>query len=267
MEEEIWKDIEGFEGLYQVSNLGRCKRFFGENYSQERLLKPNKGRFVLSKDNTQTMYAIDYLVAAYFVEKPERYIGKLIHIDGDKSNNCADNLMWKGAKNIKPKSAPQTIKQPNTNGTSTTTTNQTFKNVLENMLMGLVAKELDSINLLELNDDIPMKDKTITITDLCDKAFKYIIVNPISANRWLMKHGVVYNNDDNVKAPTVPYEKYYAEKTFIRDDYNKTEYHYYAVNEAGLAFILETIARGIRCGEVIAKIRQDKVKVKIMIEE
>ena len=266
MEIEIWKDIEGFEGLYQISNLGRCKRLFGENCSQERIIKPNNGRFVLSKDNTQTMYAIDYLVAAYFVEKPKRYVGKLIHIDGDKSNNCADNLKWKGAENIKPKSTPQTIRQSNTTDTPIINTNLTFKNVLENMIMGLIGKELDSLDLLEINENIPMKDKTVTITDLCEKAFKYVTINPVSANKWLMKHGIIYD-DNNVKVPTVPYEKYYTEKTFKKDDYNNTEFHYFVINSVGLPFILDTIVKGIKCGEVKAKIRLDKVKVKILLED
>ena len=36
--EEIWKDIEGYEGLYQVSNLGRVKSFPKKTYSKERIL-------------------------------------------------------------------------------------------------------------------------------------------------------------------------------------------------------------------------------------
>lgn len=36
--EEIWKDIDGYEGLYQVSNLGRVKSFPKKTYSKERIL-------------------------------------------------------------------------------------------------------------------------------------------------------------------------------------------------------------------------------------
>ena len=42
--EEIWKDIEGYEGLYQVSNLGRVKSFPKKTYSKERILT-NINRF------------------------------------------------------------------------------------------------------------------------------------------------------------------------------------------------------------------------------
>lgn len=255
MKEEVWKDIEGYYGLYQISNLGRCKRLAGKGCNKERILKPQNGRYELCKDCDRAMYAIDYLVAAYFLEKPKRCIDKLIHIDGNKDNNCADNLMWKGAKTVESKPTPKTNNQP-----------EDTKTDLHSMLLEVVTKAVNNIDLLKLNDDIPMKDKSIVIKDLCNTAFKYIIVNPVSANKWLMKNGIVYD-DNNVKVPTIPYKKYYTEKTFKRDEFGGREFHYYAVNSAGLSFIIDTIAEGIKCGEVQTKIREDKIKVKIEIED
>ena len=40
MNEEIWKDIEGYEGLYQVSNWGRVKRL---RFNKEKIMKATKG--------------------------------------------------------------------------------------------------------------------------------------------------------------------------------------------------------------------------------
>lgn len=252
MKEEIWKDVEGYYGLYQISNLGRCKRLVGKGCTQERLLKPYEGKFKLCKDCTMSLFNVGYLVANHFLEKPKGYVGTLIHIDGNNDNNCVDNLMWKGVKTVKPEATPETNNQP-----------EDTKTDLHSMLLEVVTKALNNIDLLELNSDIPMKDKSIVIKDLCNTAFKYIIVNPVSANKWLMKNGIVYD-DNNVKVPTIPYKKYYTEKTFKKDD---REFHYYAINSVGLSFILDTIVEGIKCGEIKAKIREDKIKINIEIEE
>ena len=108
MEEEIWKDIEGFEGYYQVSNMNRVKSLertvrCGLNGSyyrtiHERILKPRKAsngylQVLLSKDGKAKMYLVHRLVATVFCENPQGY-KEVNHIDEDKTNNCADNLEW-----------------------------------------------------------------------------------------------------------------------------------------------------------------------------
>lgn len=45
MEEEIWKDIPEYEGLYQVSNYGRVKSLNYNRMGEERILKPFKNKF------------------------------------------------------------------------------------------------------------------------------------------------------------------------------------------------------------------------------
>ena len=91
---EVWKDIKGYKGLYQVSNLGRIKSF----YNKEKILKPqenSKGylRINLNKNNKIKRFFIHRLVAEYFVTKE---IGKNIvnHLDCNPHNNKADNLEW-----------------------------------------------------------------------------------------------------------------------------------------------------------------------------
>lgn len=99
--EEIWKDIDEFNGRYKVSNLGRIMSV-GMDYRghirKEKILKPkNDGwgyLFVcLRLNNKNTNKKIHVLVAETFIcrRKP---LMQVDHIDGVKSNNCISNLRW-----------------------------------------------------------------------------------------------------------------------------------------------------------------------------
>lgn len=97
---EIWKDIKGYEGLYQVSNLGRVKsvarKYWNANnnsYSQfkEKIKKPHlhgKGylRILLSKDCKQNNFLVHRLVAEAFIPNPNN-LPQVNHKDEDKTNN------------------------------------------------------------------------------------------------------------------------------------------------------------------------------------
>lgn len=97
MMEELWKDIEGYEGRYQVSNLGRVKRV-----TTGRILKGCKdigGYLVvnLSKNGKVKTHKIHRLVAQVFIPKPENK-PDVNHIDENKTNNLYSNLEWVTAK-------------------------------------------------------------------------------------------------------------------------------------------------------------------------
>ena len=101
---EEFKDIEGYEGLYQISNYGRVKsleRFYylGNNKikTKEKILKISKNshgysHIQLSKKTPKTM-CTHTLVANHFIINVENK-PTINHIDGNKQNNRVDNLEW-----------------------------------------------------------------------------------------------------------------------------------------------------------------------------
>ena len=91
---EVWKDIPEYEGLYQISTLGRIKGF----QTGERILCPGKtkrGYFmtVLCKEGNRRTYHIHRLVALTFLPNPENK-PTLDHINRDKEDNRLENLRW-----------------------------------------------------------------------------------------------------------------------------------------------------------------------------
>lgn len=98
--EEIWKDVVGFEGRYQVSNMGNVKSLRYGGRGGEKNMKPtlhHTGYKIVGLGSAKKIYGVHVLVAKAFVEKPN---GKdfVNHIDGNKQNNCADNLEWVTAR-------------------------------------------------------------------------------------------------------------------------------------------------------------------------
>ena len=98
MREEIWKDIEGFEGYYQVSNMGRVKSLNYHRTGKEKILKGcDNGdsylRVMLYKDGKGKKYRVNRLVAQAFIENPDN-LPEVNHKDKVRTNNCVDNLEW-----------------------------------------------------------------------------------------------------------------------------------------------------------------------------
>ena len=106
VKEEIWKDIPNYEGLYQVSNLGRVKSLDRKvKHSVTGLLVNRKGkiiknnksssyyRCVLSACNNRKTYLVHQLVAMAFLgHKIDGHKIVVDHIDNDKTNNNVKNL-------------------------------------------------------------------------------------------------------------------------------------------------------------------------------
>jgi hypothetical protein len=103
---EEWKDIAGFEGVYQVSTLGRvrsCDRYLrachgGRQFKKGQIISPKRmrnGYFTVGlsyNGRVKRMY-IHRLVATVFLSNPNSY-PEINHRDEDKGNNRFDNLEW-----------------------------------------------------------------------------------------------------------------------------------------------------------------------------
>ena len=101
-EREEWRDIKGYEGQYQVSNLGRVKsldRISAQNHHlKERIRKPetdkNGYKIVnLCKEGIVTLHKVHRLVGEAFIDNPDNK-PQINHKDGCKCNNCVGNLEW-----------------------------------------------------------------------------------------------------------------------------------------------------------------------------
>lgn len=92
---EIWKDIEGYEGIYQVSNEGRVKSFkFGKERILENGTKHNNYQFViLCEHSVKHQFHVHKLVAEAFIPNPNGYT-VVHHKDHNPLNNKVDNLEW-----------------------------------------------------------------------------------------------------------------------------------------------------------------------------
>jgi hypothetical protein len=92
MEQEIWKDIEGYEGLYKISSFGNV---FSVRSNKIMLCKVHRGykNLYLNINKQRKFFRISRLVAQHFIPNPENK--KLVdHIDRNTSNNHVSNLRW-----------------------------------------------------------------------------------------------------------------------------------------------------------------------------
>lgn len=93
--EEIWKDIEGYEGLYQVSNQGRVRSYkSGKETILKNTIRGDGYQFVslCNKSKPKQAY-IHKLVAQYFIPNPNN-LPIVNHKDCNPSNNSIENLEW-----------------------------------------------------------------------------------------------------------------------------------------------------------------------------
>ena len=106
---EIWKDVVGYEGYYQVSNFGNIRSVDRVIYSDKlhigtkrkldgKMLKPYVNAhgylaLTLTKNGKEKSLRVHRLVAEAFIKNPNNY-DQINHIDGNKTNNKVENLEW-----------------------------------------------------------------------------------------------------------------------------------------------------------------------------
>lgn len=107
---EAWKDIKGYEGFYQISDLGNIRRLESfvkvRNRWGKEMLVRRRGRLhnfhvnyrgyarvELSKNGIQKIFSVHRLVAESFVENPSN-LPIVCHRDDNPLNNSASNLFW-----------------------------------------------------------------------------------------------------------------------------------------------------------------------------
>ena len=99
MENEIWKDVVGYEGAYQVSNSGSVKRIsarmiaYKENLLKGRVHKQGYLQVKLTINSNSKVFMTHRVVALAFISNPENK-PQVNHINGIKSDNRVENLEW-----------------------------------------------------------------------------------------------------------------------------------------------------------------------------
>ena len=97
--EEIWKDVDGYEGLYKVSNLGRVlglrrkSRKNSDNYLSPATNRKGYNTLCFTKDKVKKTVKVYRIVAIAFIENPENK-ATVNHKNGIKTDDRAENLEW-----------------------------------------------------------------------------------------------------------------------------------------------------------------------------
>lgn len=149
---EIWKDILGYEGLYQVSSLGRVKsverydsigRKIKEKILKIQLNKDGYSKITLGNGQDKKTFLVHRLVAIHFVQNPLN-LPEVNHKDVDIKNNQANNLEW-----------CDRIYNANYDNAHSKSAEKNRKPVIQMDLNGRVIKKWNSIKEASLAVNIP----------------------------------------------------------------------------------------------------------------
>ena len=99
MNNEIWKDIEGYEGLYQVSDKGRVKSLKRGNDKIMSLRRDKDGYLLVNlwNNHERKTFKVHRLVCQAYITNSHN-LPQVNHKDENKDNNCVENLEWCDSK-------------------------------------------------------------------------------------------------------------------------------------------------------------------------
>lgn len=92
--DEIWRDIKGYEGLYQISNKGRVWSVKRQIYMKQNIVNSYYQLSLVCKNGKQKSEKVHRLVALTFLGEPPEGKTVVNHKDENKLNNCVENLEW-----------------------------------------------------------------------------------------------------------------------------------------------------------------------------
>lgn len=167
MVHEIWKEISGYDGLYEISNLGRVKSYRRDKENgfvlSNLMMGPKRKRYpsiTLFKDKKKKHFRIHHLVMNAFVgPRPEGLI--VDHVDNNPMNNNVDNLRYTSYRENNTKDrVGKTSKYP---GVHRDRYNNWVSQIKENgrmVYLGYFKKEHDAfLAYCKKRDEIENKDK------------------------------------------------------------------------------------------------------------
>lgn len=239
MENEIWKDIEGFGGVnvyYQVSSFGRVRSV---SRKSEKPLKILKGRMINkkfyvamdTKGGKSVSTKVANLVANAFLEK-EEWQDYVEHLDGNEENNKVDNLKW---SNI-------SIKEAKHRDISETKRKRNEYHIAGNTVYVLL-KKTDKYMICDLEDWEKYKDLTWMLVEgyACSNKnidnpkrlkFHRLVMNPPKDMEIdHINHNTLDNRKENLRIVShvvnmANRKKPYNNKTGIKGIYQKDGYYY-----------------------------------------
>lgn len=155
---EIWKDITGYEGYYQISNFGEVKSlsktitrkngvkvFMPEKILKQTLSNPGYYSLILSKDTIKKNFRVHRLIASAFLPNTNQK-KEVNHINGIKTDNRIENLEWSTSSENKIHAFKTGLKKPsNLKGIKNGRCKLTEINVLQIRKSALSNKELSII--------------------------------------------------------------------------------------------------------------------------
>lgn len=164
MEEEIWKDINGYEGLYKISNFGRVKslarwtnslfgkpRYLTEKIMTIQIVGGGYHSVRLCKNGTKTNFKIHRLVATHFISNPNN-LPQVNHLSGIKKDNSIENLEWCNAlHNMRHAWKMGLINNQGENCTNSKLTDQNILDIRQQYNKGLSYRQLSKKFSVSLN--------------------------------------------------------------------------------------------------------------------